>query len=414
MGKLLPTPDCSDRGSAKSKQQGLSNIVKKELILDELISSQEDSPASLFPMQENEKEQTTAVISGQRCLRLSESLNRPMSLAKMLLASSAWKMAEHLKGYSLIWKMKGTRSNHLLFQLVPLVRGTDGTEYGLLPTMQTQGLKICENKKTKFADIKMLPIITTFADTQKAKCESTRDTRTGGNGFTNSCKDVSDTVSQRLQTRRKWNVSGNKEQSSKNYAKTENWWQSEPDVGRVAHGIPGTLDRINGINYETIRKELFALWQKDDPTRMGKWRERFNIQEQEILQFAMLWLLDRINIERKENEWKENCSTKIQINNLRTMWIERIIAEASQRWQYEEQQSKEHNNSLPGLPQERTPKEWNMGSIWNEEPNTPRVASGVRDRVDRLKGLGNAIVPQIAYELFKVIEQFNSINTAKQ
>lgn len=32
------------------------------------------------------------------------------------------------------------------------------------------------------------------------------------------------------------------------------------------------------------------------------------------------------------------------------------------------------------------------------------VAHGVPDRVDRIKGLGNAIVPQIAFEIFKAIE----------
>ena len=34
-------------------------------------------------------------------------------------------------------------------------------------------------------------------------------------------------------------------------------------------------------------------------------------------------------------------------------------------------------------------------TIWSAEPNVGRVANGVPDRVDRLKGLGNAVVPQI-------------------
>lgn len=43
--------------------------------------------------------------------------------------------------------------------------------------------------------------------------------------------------------------------------------------------------------------------------------------------------------------------------------------------------------------------------IWATEPNVGRVADGVPGRVDRLKQLGNAIVPQVAYEIFKVIEK---------
>jgi len=47
------------------------------------------------------------------------------------------------------------------------------------------------------------------------------------------------------------------------------------------------------------------------------------------------------------------------------------------------------------------------GRFWEVEPQVDRVANGISRRLDRLKGLGNSIVPQIAYELFKVIEQFN-------
>ena len=41
---------------------------------------------------------------------------------------------------------------------------------------------------------------------------------------------------------------------------------------------------------------------------------------------------------------------------------------------------------------------------WQFEPNVGRVAHGVPNRVDRLKGLGNAIVPQIAYQIGMAIK----------
>ena len=40
---------------------------------------------------------------------------------------------------------------------------------------------------------------------------------------------------------------------------------------------------------------------------------------------------------------------------------------------------------------------------WLPEPDVGRVANGVPSRVDRLKGLGNAIVPQVAYEIIREI-----------
>jgi len=67
--------------------------------------------------------------SGHSLLRLYEQLNRPMLFSRMFLGSSVW----HSRLLHLIWRQKDTRSNRLLFQLAPLVHGTDETGCGLLP-----------------------------------------------------------------------------------------------------------------------------------------------------------------------------------------------------------------------------------------------------------------------------------------
>ena len=41
---------------------------------------------------------------------------------------------------------------------------------------------------------------------------------------------------------------------------------------------------------------------------------------------------------------------------------------------------------------------------WLPEPSVGRVAHGIQSRVDRLRGLGNAIVPQVAYEIIHAMQ----------
>ena len=41
--------------------------------------------------------------------------------------------------------------------------------------------------------------------------------------------------------------------------------------------------------------------------------------------------------------------------------------------------------------------------IWNLEPNVGRVAHGIADRVDRLRLLGNGVVPQTAARAWEVL-----------
>jgi DNA (cytosine-5)-methyltransferase 1 len=46
---------------------------------------------------------------------------------------------------------------------------------------------------------------------------------------------------------------------------------------------------------------------------------------------------------------------------------------------------------------------WDHTEWWATEPDVGRVAHGVPSRVDRLRGLGNAIVPQVAEVLFRTL-----------
>ena len=53
-----------------------------------------------------------------------------------------------------------------------------------------------------------------------------------------------------------------------------------------------------------------------------------------------------------------------------------------------------------GRAKEDDSREW-----WETEPDVGRVADGVSNRVDRLRCLGNAVVPQQAYPIFKAISE---------
>ena len=62
-------------------------------------------------------------------------------------------------------------------------------------------------------------------------------------------------------------------------------------------------------------------------------------------------------------------------------------------------QESQRSNEQIGFQSRARKRNW-----WNIEPNVGRVANGIPKRVDRLKGLGNAIVPQVAYEIMRRIK----------
>lgn len=49
-----------------------------------------------------------------------------------------------------------------------------------------------------------------------------------------------------------------------------------------------------------------------------------------------------------------------------------------------------------------------MSGVFPEEPDIPRIACGVKDRVNRLKCLGNAVVPAQFYPVFRAIAEIEA------
>jgi len=110
----------------------------QQLTLDELISLQEDSHANPTHSQESEWERKTNATCGPKCVESYGKFSRVGSWARtfaaLLVGMEGWSSTR----CKLTWKLKGTKSHRLYFQLVPSVRPTEGTEFGLLLTPTTR------------------------------------------------------------------------------------------------------------------------------------------------------------------------------------------------------------------------------------------------------------------------------------
>ena len=101
---------------------------------------------------------------------------------------------------------------------------------------------------------------------------------------------------------------------------------------------------------------------------------------------------------RSGNERSRRCNEnrELQISEPRNASREIAFADSNRR-RCEKRESKRKPLSDFNLESESD------GRFWSAEPDVGRVAHGIPRRVDRLRGLGNAIVPQVAYEIIKAM-----------
>lgn len=98
--------------------------------MEQLTLFPEDSLASLTVLPGSEKARKMTATSGRKCLGSSRNLDPLGSLVKTLLTSPIWNSTARY----LTWKVQATKSNRLLYRLVPSMPNIEEIEHSLLPT----------------------------------------------------------------------------------------------------------------------------------------------------------------------------------------------------------------------------------------------------------------------------------------
>ena len=199
-------------------------------------------------------------------------------------------------------------------------------------------------------------------------------------------------------------------------------WKVEPYLGRRFDGLSSWMDGLDMMQshklllaYAHEKKErpeeiLSALRNGIDSS--GVWKS-FGRQGRVSSQEVLLAYLCKLEENHLNNAWLQLEGAETLENELRILRPQQEPPRASHRPGYKKQHPFQHPNTLQALSQllaYHAEKAWvdycRENAIpygWEEGIN--KVADGIPNRMDRLKALGNAIIPQIATQIGLAIMQ---------
>ncbi len=149
---------------------------------------------------------------------------------------------------------------------------------------------------------------------------------------------------------------------------------------RLGGAINGTSCRVDSNKLEGLDNEKLLNLRETD--------NRKKQMEQEILQQQMLRQSNN-EISARNKHKTETLPKKSKSRNLRKMSKPREYPETSSK-----SKQRYSRNTVPEMPQEDTSREWNLGQ---KEKNSIRI--------DRLRLLGNGVVPQQAEKAFRILRK---------
>ena len=180
-------------------------------------------------------------------------------------------------------------------------------------------------------------------------------------------------------------------QAQRSASGSAGWWSTEPDVGRVAHGVPQKLDGDLDAN-EMGGEKASATTDTSIGGMSGLWSDGRPAKTPSRLYFtdALRGALSAMSHQGGSSRRYPEGEGDEELQGVR----EGVHSQPQQEPQHLQQ----------GVPFRDWPHQRDEAlGIWSQEPDIPRVASGVKGRVDRLKGLGNAVVPQVVELLGRAI-----------
>ena len=185
-------------------------------------------------------------------------------------------------------------------------------------------------------------------------------------------------------------------------AKRSTWCIFENVFGHISMGLDEVLSDLEGENY-AVRPFVIPACAVDAPHRRDRvWIIARNVENAGHRTGRHKWIAERG--QDASGEWAAHTSKASgsgkQSETLANADSKRLqggkkTRNTSQIWKKRNKQLTRRN---------KFPK----GQNWLPEPPVGRVANGIPRRVDRLRGLGNAIVPQIAQRIGETILEQNT------
>ena len=217
----------------------------------------------------SEEARKMTVTSGRKCLELYRRSDPVGLLVRTLLESSHWRSTRCY----LTWKESATPAKRLLFRLVPSMPRTDETVAQYWPTPMTPRPHDTENTVGKYFPSQkqkdltyavnlwptpsatdcgrtaINPILTSNGTIRHRNKAGGAELRTAG-----CCGSY---VSNTKSGRESGQFSGRGQAWGSGCA---NRWTTEPDVGRVAHGVPSRLDRLKCLGNAVVPQQFYPIF----------------------------------------------------------------------------------------------------------------------------------------------------------